>query len=178
MSAARMRTATLLLAVSVAAVPAVLMPAASARAQPETDPRPPVVDTRGDRPPTPEEAAEIADLEERKHAAEGRASAFAALTIGGTTLLVGGVVAMVVVALIDPAGCTGMDCVAPVEDFAAGISLSLVGIAAVLIGGILWGDADASAAALGRRINELQNSVEPTFSLGPDGFRAGLRGTF
>lgn len=142
----------------------------------EHDPRPPVVASRP-VPPSPAVAAQIADLEERRRSAEGRATAFGGLTLGGTALLIGGVVAMVVVAAIDPMDCVGPDCVTPVEDFAPGLTLSLIGAAALLTGGILWGDADANAADLGRELERLRGPV-PTFSLGPNGGTVGLRGRF
>lgn len=123
---------------------------------------------------SPETAAEITRLEAELEGAEGRSAAFGALTIGGTTLLVGGVVAMVVVAAIDPMGCVGMmDCVKPVEDFAAGISLMAVGAAAILVGGLLWGSADADARELRGRIRTLR-TFEPTVEFGPLGLRLGL----
>ena len=153
---------------------ALLFPAADARAQEAPEVRPPV--TEAGAAPSPEAVAEIAALEEQREAAEGRSAAFGALTIGGTTLLIGGVVAMVVVALVDPMECTPPDeCVKPVEDFAPGISLVLVGAACVLTGGILWGDADAEAARLRARIESLRRDVEPTLSFGPNGFSLGLR---
>ena len=127
---------------------------------------------------SPETAAEITRLEAELEGAEGRSAAFGALTIGGTTLLVGGVVAMVVVAAIDPMGCVGMmDCVKPVEDFAAGISLMAVGAAAILVGGLLWGSADADARELRGRIRTLR-TFEPAVEFGPQGFRLGLTHRF
>lgn len=151
-----------------------LLAAAPVAAQEAPEVRPRV--TNDAAVPSPEVAARIAQLEDQRRGAEGRASAFGALTIGGTTLIVGGVVAMVVVAVVDPVGCTPPDdCVKPVEDFAPGISLVLVGAACVLTGGILWGDADAEAARLGGEIESLRRDVEPTFSFGPNGFSLGLR---
>src|SRR5262245_12670199 len=102
-----------------------------ARAQ-EPNVRPELV-VASEEPPSAEVAAQIAELEEEQHAAEGRASAFGALTIGGTALIIGGVVAMVVVAAVAPMGCTGMPgCVKPVEDFAPGMTLTIAGAVAVL----------------------------------------------
>ncbi len=153
----------------------ILAAAAPARAQEVADPRPPVVDTSGDGVPTPEEVALLAQLEAQRRAAEGRAAAFGALTIGGTVLIAGGVVAMIVVALVDNGGCAGMEgCPKPVEDFAPGITLVIAGAAAVMVGGILWGDADAEASSLARRVEELRHPIRPTFSLGPSGFSFGL----
>ena len=123
---------------------------------------------------SPETAAEITRLEGELESAEGRSAAFGALTIGGTTLLIGGVVAMVVVAAIDPMGCTGMDdCIKPVEDFAVGITLMATGAVSIVVGGILWGSADIEADTLRGRIRTLRE-FEPTVEFGPQGFRVGL----
>jgi hypothetical protein len=151
--------------------------ATAAHAQDAPDVRPPVVDTRFDAPPTPEVAAQIARLEHQLHTAQGRAAAFGALTLGGTALIAGGVLAMVLVAVIDPPMCMGDGCVKPIEDFAPGISLTAVGAIAVIIGGFLWGDADAEARTVSRQIEDLMHPV-PTFSLSPDGARIGLRFRF
>ncbi|MFK7986886.1 MAG: hypothetical protein AB8I08_12750 [Sandaracinaceae bacterium] len=149
---------------------------ALAQGEGEHDPRPRVVETRP-VPPSPAVAAQIADLEDRQRAAEGRATGFGGLTLGGTALLIGGVVAMTVIAAIGPMDCMGPECVTPVEDFAPGLTLSLIGAAALLTGGILWGEADANAADLRREIERLRGPT-PTFSLGPNGGSVGLVGRF
>jgi hypothetical protein len=57
------------------------------------------------------------------------------------------------------------------------MTLTITGALAVLIGAILWGDADAEVRSLAGRIDSLRHPL-PEFSFGPDGMHLSLRGHF
>ena len=107
----------------------------------------------------PDPLLELAHLEARRQAAEERSLGFGFLTIGGSSLLVAGVAAIVAPWLIIEASDCEEDCAPLPLDLAPGFSISVTGIIAILVGGILWGEAERSAAALMRQLDYLRSAL-------------------